>query len=63
MLLIGLKESPSLFLALECKFGGHDQLIAIRCSLGWTVMGPMEDQKKDHSCSVNFVRTKESRLT
>ena len=59
MLLIGLKENPGLFLPLECKSGDHDEPIAIR----WTMMGPMEDQKRDRSCSVNFVRTKESRLT
>ena len=63
MLLIGLKENPGLFLPLECKSSGHDEPIAIRYSLGWTVMGPMGDQKGNHSCSVNLVRTKESRLT
>ena len=26
-------------------------------------MGPMEGQKRDHGCSVNFIRTKESQLT
>ncbi|XP_022790440.1 LOW QUALITY PROTEIN: uncharacterized protein LOC111329941 [Stylophora pistillata] len=60
LLLIGLKENPGLFLPLECKSGVHDEPIAIRYSLGWTVMGPMEGQKGDHGCSVNFVRTKES---
>ena len=63
LLLIGLKENPDLFLPLECKSGGHDEPIAIRYSLGWTVMGPMEGQKRDHGCSLNFVRTKESQLT
>ena len=63
LLLIGLKENPGLFLPLECKSGGHDEPIAIRYSLEWTVMGPMEGQKRDHGCSVNFVRTKESQLT
>ena len=54
MLLIGLKENPVLFLPLECKSRKCNEPIAIRYSLGWTVMGPMEDQKGDHSCSVNF---------
>ena len=63
MLLIGLKENPGLFLPLECKSGEHNEPIAIRYSLGWTVMGPMEDQKRDRSCSMNFVCTKESQLT
>ena len=63
MLLIGLMENPSLFLPLECKSGERNEPIAIRYSLGWTVMCPMEDQKGDHSCSVNFVCTKESQLT
>ena len=63
MLLIGLKKNPGLFLPLECTSGVHNEPIAIRYSLGWTVMGPMEDQKRDCSCSVNFVRTKESQLS
>ena len=38
--LISLKEKPSLFLPLEFKAGEVDEPIAIRYSLGWTVMGP-----------------------
>lgn len=41
MLLIGFKERPSLFLPLEFKAGGDNEPIAVRYSLGWTVMGPM----------------------
>lgn len=56
-LLIGLKEKPSLFLSLEFKAGGIDEPIAIRYSLGWTVMGPMGEHKKDEQCSVNFIQS------
>ena len=52
MLLGELKENPGLFLPLECKSGGHDEPIVTRYSLGWTVKGPMEDQKRDCSCSL-----------
>ena len=47
-LLTGLKERPTLFLPLELKTGGDNEPIAIQYSLGWTVMGPMGDQKEDH---------------
>ena len=57
LLLIGLKEKPSLFLPLEFKAGEVDEPIAIRYSLGWTVMGPMGEPKKDERCSVNFLQS------
>ena len=57
LLLIGLKEKPSLFLPLEFKVGGLDEPIAIRYSLGWTVMGPMGERKKDEHYSVNFLQS------
>ena len=56
LLFIGLKEKPSLFLPLEFKAGEFDEPIAIRYSLGWTVMGPMGERKKDEHCSVNFLQ-------
>ena len=64
MLLIGLKEKPSLSLPLEFKAGEVDEPIAIRYSLGWTVMGPMgetrqwarRDNGRDEHCSVNFLQ-------
>ena len=46
MLLIGLKEKPSLSLPLEFKAGEVDEPIAIRYSLGWTVMGPMGETRQ-----------------
>ena len=57
-LLIGLKKRPTLFLPLELKTGDNEP-ITIQYSLGWTVMGPMGNQKEDHDCSVNFVFTKD----
>lgn len=59
MLLIGLKERPRLFLPLECKEGGESEPIAIRYSLGWTVMGPVGSERKDDAFSVNFTRVKD----
>ena len=56
LLLIGLKEKPSLFLPLEFKAGGIDEPIAIRYSLGWTVIGPTGERKEVEHCSVNFVQ-------
>ncbi|PFX13875.1 hypothetical protein AWC38_SpisGene22013 [Stylophora pistillata] len=60
MLVIGLKERPSLFLPQEYKAGGEDERVAVRYSLGWTVIGPVHDQKDDSNCSANFTRTIES---
>ena len=62
-LLIGLKERPTLFLPLELKSGGDNEPIAIRYSLGWTVMGPVGDQKEVRDCAVNFVFTKDGHVT
>ncbi|CAB3996126.1 Hypothetical predicted protein, partial [Paramuricea clavata] len=59
MLLIGLKEKPRLFLPLECKEGGDGEPIAIRYSLGWTVMGPVGDERENDGFSVNFTRVKD----
>jgi hypothetical protein len=58
LLLIGLKERPRLFLPLEVREGGDEEPIAIRYSLGWTVMGPVGGAKETRDCLVNFARTK-----
>ena len=62
MLVIGLKEKPNLFLPLEYKAGGEDEPIAVRYSLGWTVIGPVGGQKDDPSRLANFTRTIESSI-
>ena len=56
MLLIGLNEKPSLFFPLEFKAGRVDEPIAVRYSLGWRVMGPTGDHKKEEHCSVNVLQ-------
>ena len=61
-LLIGLKERPTLFLPRELKTGGDNEPVAIRYSLGWTLMGPVGDQKEDRDCAVNFVFTKDGHV-
>ena len=62
MLVIGLKEKPNLFLPLEYKAGGEDEPVAVRYSLGWTVIGPVGGQKDDPNCSANFTRPIESSI-
>ena len=62
MLVIGLKEKPNLFLPLEYKAGREDEPIAVRYSLGWTVIGPVGGQKDDPNCLANFTRTIESSI-
>ena len=54
-LIIGLKENPSLFIPLESKVGGSNEPVAVRYSLGWTVMGPMNGSRCDGYVSVNHV--------
>ena len=56
MLLIGLKERPRLFLPLEVREGSDEEQIAIRYSLGWTVMGPVGEMKETRDCLANFAR-------
>ncbi len=43
MLVAGLKDNPSLFLLLECRAGREEEPVAVRYSLGWTVIiiGPV----------------------
>ena len=55
-LIIGLKEKPTLFVPLECRSGGDGEPVAVRYSLGWTVMGPLSGVRDSEHCSVNFVR-------
>ena len=54
-LIIGLKEKPTLFVPLECRSGGDGEPVAVRYSLGWTVMGPLSGVRDSGHCSVNFV--------
>ena len=51
MLVTGHKEKPNLFLPLEYKARGEDEPVAVRYSLGWTVIGPVGGQKDDPKCS------------
>ena len=55
-LIIGLQEKPTLFIPLEGRSGGDSEPVAVRYSLGWTVMGPLSGTRVDEHCSVNFVR-------
>ena len=54
-LIIGLKEKPTLFIPLECRSRGNGEPVAVRYSLGWTVMGPLSGVRDSEHCSVNFV--------
>jgi hypothetical protein len=56
MLVIGLQENPSMFLPLEYRSGEESDPVAIRYSLGWTVIGPV-GEKMDGMCATsNFAR-------
>ncbi|CAB4028223.1 Hypothetical predicted protein, partial [Paramuricea clavata] len=56
MLVIGLQENPSMFLPLEYRSGEERDPVAIRYSLGWTVIGPV-GEKMDGMCATsNFAR-------
>jgi hypothetical protein len=56
MLVIGLQENPSIFLPLEYRSGEERDPVAIRYSLGWTVIGPV-GEKMDGMCATsNFAR-------
>jgi hypothetical protein len=56
MLVIGLQENSSMFLPLEYRSGEESHPVAIRYSLGWTVIGPV-GEKMDGMCATsNFAR-------
>ena len=62
-LIIGLQEKPSISLPLEYRTGGENDPVAIRYSLGWTVVGPI-GKRKDEACYVtNFARTVNDAIT
>ena len=56
-LVIGLQEKPSILLQLEYHTGGKNDPIAIRYSLGWTVIGPTGEKRENTCYSTNFART------
>ena len=60
MLIVGLKDNPSLFLPLECRAGGKGEPVAIRYSLGWTVIGPIGGESCTAERSVNYLRMEDS---
>ena len=60
MLVVGLKDNPSLFLPLECRTGREGEPVAVRYSLGWTVIGPVGGESWISERLVNFLREGES---
>ena len=60
MLIVGLKDAPSLFLPLECRAGGKGEPVAIRYSLGWTAIGPVGGQSCTAERSVNYLHMEDS---
>ena len=60
MLIVGLKDNPSLFLPLECRAGGKGEPVAIRYSLGWTVIGPVGEGSCTAERSVNYLHMEDS---
>jgi len=60
MLVVGLKDNPSLFLPLECRAGREGEPVAVRYSLGWTVIGPVGGESCNSERLVNFLRVGDS---
>ena len=46
MLIIAVEENPQLFLPLDYRVGGRSEPVAVRYSLGWTIMGGGDGQEK-----------------
>ena len=59
-LVVGLKDNPSLFLPLECRAGREGEPVAVRYSLGWTVIGPVGGESCNSEYLVNFLRVGDS---
>ena len=60
ILVIGLKEKANLFLPLECRAGEEGEPVAVRYSLGWTVIGRVGGESYSGECSANFLRLVDS---
>ena len=60
MLVVGLKDNPSLFLPLECRACREGEPVAVRYSLGWTVIGPVGGESCNSEHLVNFLRVGDS---
>ena len=60
MLVVGLKDNPSFFLPLECRAGREGEPVAVRYSLGWTVIGPVGGESCNSERLVNFLRVGDS---
>ena len=60
VLIIALKEKANLFLPLECPAGGEGEPVAIRYSLGWTMIGPVGGGSYSTECPANFWRLGDS---
>ena len=60
MLVVGLNDNPSLFLPLECRAGREGEPVAVRYSLGWTVIGPVRGESCNSEHLVNFLRVGDS---
>ena len=56
-LVIGLQERPSIFLPLEYRIGGENDPLAIRYSLGRTVVGPIGENRENNCYTMNLART------
>jgi len=56
----GLKDNPSLFLPLECRAGRKGKPVAVRYSLGWSVIGPVGGESCNSECLVNLLRVGDS---
>ena len=62
MLVVGLKENPNLFLPLEYRAGREGEPVAVRYSLGWTVIGPVGGVSCSTACSANFLHLVDSSI-
>ncbi|XP_063967618.1 uncharacterized protein LOC129271341 [Lytechinus pictus] len=60
-LLIGA-DTPEAFWVLEQRRGKRKEPYAIRCPLGWTLMGPTTKSKETTAFHVNFARLEDERL-
>ena len=55
MLIIDVKENPQLFLPLDYRVGGKNEPVAVRYSLGWTILGPVGGGEESERCTVYIV--------
>ena len=57
ILIMGVNENQQLFVPLDYRVGSVNEPVAVRYSLGWTIIGPVSRGEESERCTVNLLQT------